>query len=85
MVSLQQPMPPPTMDRERSENVTNNGQPEPAGGKQASNALQPDNSSRHATTPNAKVKATIQASPLVKRRPCLFSHGSGHWGGSAAR
>jgi hypothetical protein len=78
MVSLQQPMPPPTMDRERSENVTNNGQPEPAGGEQAANALQPDNSSRHSTTPNAKVEGIVAASPLATRPPCLLSHGRSH-------
>jgi hypothetical protein len=52
--------------------------PEPAGGEQAANALQPDSSSRHAMTSDAKVGSTIAASPLVASRPCLFSHGRGH-------
>jgi hypothetical protein len=53
-------------------------QGELAGGKQAANALQPDSSSRYAPTANAKVGGTIEASLLVKRRPCLSSHGRSH-------
>jgi catechol 2,3-dioxygenase-like lactoylglutathione lyase family enzyme len=60
------------MDRERSENVTNNGQPEPAGCEQAANPLQPAGSSRHATTPNAKVEGIVAVPPLDRRPPCLF-------------
>jgi hypothetical protein len=51
----------------------------PVGAEQrelTANALQPDSSSRHTTTPNAKAEGTIPASPPAKRRPCLFSHGS---------
>jgi hypothetical protein len=31
------------------------------GGEQAANSLQPDSISRHATTPNAKVRGAIEA------------------------
>jgi hypothetical protein len=43
----------------------------PIGDEQA-NTLQPTDSGRHTTTANAKVRATIAASPLVRERPCLF-------------
>ena len=46
----------------------------PAGGEQAANALQLGSSSRHTTTPDAKVRGTIEASPLVRGRRCLRSH-----------
>jgi hypothetical protein len=45
----------------------------PAGGEQAANTLQPGSSSRHVATLDAKVGGTITASPLVPRRPYLFS------------
>jgi hypothetical protein len=47
------------------------------GGEQAANTLQPGNTSRHATTANAKVGATVGAFLLITRRPYLFSHGRG--------
>jgi hypothetical protein len=50
----------------------------PIGGEQAANALQPTSSSRYATTLDAKVRGPIEASPLITRRPCLFSHDRGH-------
>jgi hypothetical protein len=40
---------------------------EPTGGEQAANALQLAGSSRHPTTPDAKVRGPIEASPLVRR------------------
>jgi hypothetical protein len=43
-----------------------------AGGEQAANALRPTGSSRHATTADAEVGGMIKASPLVRRRSCLF-------------
>src|SRR5215218_3155922 len=48
-----------------------------AGGEQAADALQPDNTSRHATTANAKVTGAIEALLLVMGRPCLRSHSRG--------
>jgi hypothetical protein len=51
-------------------------QGELAGAEQAANALQPGNSSRHATTANAKVRGGIEALRLVRRWRCLRSHGS---------
>jgi hypothetical protein len=53
------------MPSNRPEIVTNNGQPKPAGGEQAVSPLQPADSSRHATTANAKVGSTIAALLLV--------------------
>jgi hypothetical protein len=52
---------------DRPEIVTNNGQPKPAGGEQAANALQLGSSSRYTTTPNAKVGDAIEASPRVPK------------------
>jgi len=46
------------------------------GGEQAANTLQPGDSSRHATTANAKVRGAIEGWPLVTRWRCLCSHGS---------
>ena len=40
---------------------------DPPGGEQAANPLQRDGISRHATTPNAKVRDAIKALPLVPR------------------
>jgi hypothetical protein len=48
-------------------------QGELAGAEQAANALQPGNSSRHATTANAKVRGGIEALRLVRRWRCLRS------------
>src|SRR5215211_2682417 len=63
-----------------SENVTGNDTVHShhlcAGGKQAANTLEPDSSSRYATTANTKRIGSIEASLLVVRGPCLFSHGS---------
>jgi hypothetical protein len=50
-----------------------------AGGEQAANTLQPGSTSRHATTANDEVGGMIAASPLVKQRPYLFSHGRSRW------
>jgi hypothetical protein len=52
---------------DRPEIVTNNGQPKPAGGERAASLLQLGNTSRYATTPNAKVRDAIEALPLVPR------------------
>jgi hypothetical protein len=49
----------------------------PAGGEQAANTLQPDGSSRRATTLDAKVRGTNAALLQAARAPCLFSHGKG--------
>jgi hypothetical protein len=62
---------------DRPENVTDKAHLLPAGGEQAANALQQGSISREATTADAKVSGTIAASPLVRRRPCLRSHGRG--------
>ena len=66
------------IDANRPEIVTNKRTLDSAGGEQAANTLQPADSSRHATPLDAKVTDTITASPLVRRRPCLSSHGSAH-------
>ena len=42
-----------------------------AGGEQAANTLQPDTTTRHATTANAKVEGAIEASPLVPEMTML--------------
>src|SRR5215218_6724372 len=47
------------------------------GGEQAANTLQPDSSSRHATTANVEVGSAIAASVLVNGSTCLRSHSSG--------
>jgi hypothetical protein len=51
-------------------------QTHPTGGEQPANTLQPTSTSQHRTTPDAKVRSAITPSPLVARRPCLFSHGT---------
>jgi hypothetical protein len=54
------------------------GQAEPGGEQTGGEHLQPDSSSRHATTPNGKVRSAIEALRLVTRWRCLRSHGRGH-------
>lgn len=51
---------------------------EPIVGEPAANTLQPGSSIGYATTANDEVKITVEASLLVKGRPCLRSHGRGH-------
>src|SRR5829696_2535779 len=52
--------------------VTADRQKQAVGGEQAANPLQPADSSRHATTLDAKVSGTTAASPLVAGRPYLL-------------
>jgi hypothetical protein len=58
--------------------VTDGSTAESAGGEQAANTLQPDDSSWHATTPNAKVRGAIEALRLVTKWRCVRSHGRSH-------
>jgi len=51
----------------------NRSTPAAIGGEQAANTLQPDGSSRHTTTANAKVRGAIEALRLVTRCRCLRS------------
>lgn len=57
--------------------VCPDAKPNRAGDEQAARTLQPTGNSRHATTLDAEVGGAIAASPLVKGRPYLFSHGRG--------
>jgi hypothetical protein len=72
------PVPTKIVHDDRPENVTDKPPPCPAGGEQAANVLQPDSSSRHATTLNAKVRGMIEALRLVMSWRCLRSPGRGH-------
>jgi hypothetical protein len=59
------PAPAEIVHRDRPENVTDKPPLIPAGGEQAANALHTADSSRHATTQDAKLRDTIAASPVV--------------------
>jgi hypothetical protein len=55
----------PSIGDDRLSSVTDDHTAEPAGGEQAANTLQPDDTSRHTTTANAKVRGAIEAFRLV--------------------
>src|SRR5215211_3102802 len=65
-----------SLDHDRPEIVTDKPYLIPAGGEQAANTLQPADSSRYATTPNAKISGAVEGLPLVVKWRCLRSHGS---------